>query len=215
MGHSTRRVATYADLVAASDLLIAEIIFGRLVTHRRGDPRHNRTVSFAQHASRAAVPAREAATRCLDGSSFGPRCIWALMWWCPTWLLGAAGASRPSPKGTGSTSRRIGLARCYRLKRKDAIGARSGPSTAKAGVCHLWLVDPASRTLEAFELRSGKWLLLDVFRDDAKVAVAPFANLDFSLEPALALQFALHRSRLDCAPNEGLTLCRKQSSCRR
>ena len=45
MAQTAKRAATYEDLVAASDLLIAEIIFGRSVTHRRGDPRHNWTLN--------------------------------------------------------------------------------------------------------------------------------------------------------------------------
>ena len=37
-----------------------------------------------------------------------------------------------------------------------------------------WLVDPKSRTLEAYELADGKRRLLSVFRDDDMVSVAPF-----------------------------------------
>ena len=35
--------------------------------------------------------------------------------------------------------------------------------------------------LEVFELRDGKWLLLDVFHDNAEVAALPFAQLSFLL----------------------------------
>jgi Uma2 family endonuclease len=52
---------------------------------------------------------------------------------------------------------------------------------AEAGVHHLWHVDPLPKMLEAFELRDGKWLLLDVVRDSAQVRVAPFAQASFSL----------------------------------
>ena len=34
------------------------------------------------------------------------------------------------------------------------------PIYALAGVPYLWLVDPADRTLEAFELRAGEWALI-------------------------------------------------------
>ena len=50
MTQAAERTATYADLVAASDLLSAEIIFGQLVTHRRGDIRHNATLDLLMHA---------------------------------------------------------------------------------------------------------------------------------------------------------------------
>ena len=33
--------------------------------------------------------------------------------------------------------------------------------------------------LEVFELREGKWLLLDVFHDNADVAALPFAKVSF------------------------------------
>jgi Uma2 family endonuclease len=52
---------------------------------------------------------------------------------------------------------------------------------AEAGVGHLWHADPVLRMLEVFELRDGKWLLLDVYRDDAKVAAQPFSEAAFAL----------------------------------
>jgi Uma2 family endonuclease len=52
---------------------------------------------------------------------------------------------------------------------------------AEAGVSHVWHVDPTLRMLEVFELREGKWLLLDVFRDNAEVAAQPFADPSFPL----------------------------------
>ncbi len=52
---------------------------------------------------------------------------------------------------------------------------------AEAGVGHVWHVDPVLKMLEVFELRDGKWLLLDVFRDDAQVAAPPFAEATFPL----------------------------------
>ncbi len=52
---------------------------------------------------------------------------------------------------------------------------------AEAGVGHLWQVNPALRMLEVFELSGGKWLVLNVFRDDQEVAAAPFAASRFPL----------------------------------
>ncbi len=45
-----------------------------------------------------------------------------------------------------------------------------------------WLVDPKDKTLEAFELRGGKWQPLGVFRADDKVSIAPFeaATIDLA-----------------------------------
>ena len=49
------------------------------------------------------------------------------------------------------------------------------------GVGHLWLVDPLARTLEAFALRDGAWVLVTALRDDAEVRVPPFEAVGFPL----------------------------------
>lgn len=48
-------------------------------------------------------------------------------------------------------------------------------------VTHLWLVDPADRTLEAFELRDGEWVPVATAQDDASVRIRPFDAVTFSL----------------------------------
>ena len=50
-----------------------------------------------------------------------------------------------------------------------------------AGVAHLWLVDPSARTLEAFALRDGAWVLIDALADDAEVRLASFDAVAFPL----------------------------------
>lgn len=45
----------------------------------------------------------------------------------------------------------------------------------------LWLLDPDVRNLEAFELEAERWVLLGTFSNDDEVAVAPFADVPFSL----------------------------------
>ena len=51
----------------------------------------------------------------------------------------------------------------------------------EVGVAHLWLVDPEARTLEAFELRDGAWVLIAALKEEDPVAVPPFDALTFSL----------------------------------
>jgi hypothetical protein len=46
---------------------------------------------------------------------------------------------------------------------------------------HLWLVDPADRTLEALELRKGHWVLIATAQDDAPVRIRPFEAVTFGL----------------------------------
>ena len=50
-----------------------------------------------------------------------------------------------------------------------------------AGVGHLWLVDPAGRTLEAFALRDGAWVLVAALGEDAEVRLPPFEAVGFPL----------------------------------
>ncbi len=55
------------------------------------------------------------------------------------------------------------------------------PVYAREGVRHLWLVDPADRTLEAFELTAGAWTRIATAADDEPVRIAPFETASFSL----------------------------------
>ena len=55
------------------------------------------------------------------------------------------------------------------------------PIYARYGVAHVWIVDPAAQTLEAFELRESRWTLIAALKDDEPVAVPPFAEVAFSL----------------------------------
>ena len=64
-------------------------------------------------------------------------------------------------------------------RRLDLHGKR--PVYAREGVGHLWLVDPADRTLEAFELHDGQWLLIASAKDDDPVSIRPFDAITFSL----------------------------------
>ena len=58
---------------------------------------------------------------------------------------------------------------------------RKMPIYAQAGVSHLWLVDPELRTLEAYELRDGRWLLLASHAEDDAVRVPPFDAIELEL----------------------------------
>ena len=55
------------------------------------------------------------------------------------------------------------------------------PVYAREGVRRLWLVDPADRTLDAFELHEGQWLLIASAKDDDPVSIRPFDAITFSL----------------------------------
>ena len=74
-----------------------------------------------------------------------------------------------------------------RWKRRHA-GRRTGEGDEKAPVIyareeveHLWLVDPADRTLEALKLRGGQWVLIASAKDADPVCIRPFDAVTFSL----------------------------------
>ena len=55
------------------------------------------------------------------------------------------------------------------------------PVYAREGIGHLWLIDPVYRTLEAFELHEGQWLLIASAKDDDPISIQPFDAITFSL----------------------------------
>lgn len=52
---------------------------------------------------------------------------------------------------------------------------------ARWGVQHAWLVHPHRRTLEAFRLHEGKWLLVATHADDARARIEPFDAIELDL----------------------------------
>lgn len=52
---------------------------------------------------------------------------------------------------------------------------------AKRGVRHYWLVDPDARTLEALELRDGRWIDAGTFDDTATARIAPFEAVELAV----------------------------------
>jgi hypothetical protein len=177
MGQTAQRTATYEDLLAVPEPFVAEILFGRLVTHSRSAP--------ILHA--VTVPALLGAL----GRSilFGP---WMVLYRPEVHLgphvavpdLAAWRRERLTPFPEANW---IDIAPdwiCEVLSPETEARDRGEKRTiyGKAGVRYLWHVDPALRALEVFELNEGKWLLLDVFQDDAEVKAAPFADPGFRLD---------------------------------
>jgi Uma2 family endonuclease len=58
---------------------------------------------------------------------------------------------------------------------------RKMPIYARHGIGHLWLVDPASQTLDVFRLESGRWLLLGSFCQNDMVRAEPFQEIEIEL----------------------------------
>ena len=55
------------------------------------------------------------------------------------------------------------------------------PVYAREGIGCLWFIEPTDRTLEAFELHDGQWLLIASAKDDEPVGIRPFDAITFNL----------------------------------
>ena len=178
--HDSTRRATYQDVLDAPAHQIAEIINGTLYTHPR-----------------PAMPHALASSNLSDElvSPFGKGRGGPGGWWIvyePELHLGEeivvpdlAGWRRERMLEYPETA--------YVTLAPDWVCEVLSPSTrkvdlhekrplyAREGVAHLWLVEPADRTLEAFELHDGQWLLIATAKDDDPVSVRPFDAITFSL----------------------------------
>ena len=172
--------ATYEDLLAVPEHLVAEILNGQLYTSPRPAPRH----------AWASSSLGDELVSPYDKGRGGPGGWWILDQ--PELHLGddvlvpdLAGWRRECMPELPETA-------WFELP-PDWICEVLSPSTARLdrvlkmpiyarhGVAHLWLIDPDIRTLEAYELREGKWVLLDTLADEAVVSLPPFDATEFSL----------------------------------
>ena len=180
MSEPAHKLATYADLEAVPPHLVAEILFGALVTHPRPVLKH--AIAHSNLGAELNLPFRRG-----KGGPGG-------------WLF----ANKPElhlgphvvvPDLAG-----------WRLERLPALPETAwievvpdwiceilSPSTeaydkgakrgiyAAHGLKHYWLLDPRAEVLEAFELRDGQWVLLNTFSGADDVIAAPFAAVPFPL----------------------------------
>lgn len=58
---------------------------------------------------------------------------------------------------------------------------RKMPLYAQNGVEHLWFVDPATLTLDAFRLEAGLWVVLGSYGENDQVRVEPFQEIEINL----------------------------------
>ena len=174
------RRATYQDVLDAPAHRVAEIVDGTLYTHPRPAPRH--TVASSRLGIDLGGP--------FDRGRGGPGGWWILDE--PELHLGEdilvpdlAGWRRERMAELPETAY-FTLAPDWACEVLSAATRRldlheKRPVYAREGVGHLWLVDPADRTLEAFELREGQWVLIASAKDDDPVSIRPFDAIIFSL----------------------------------
>lgn len=180
MGLPAEKLATYEDLFDLPEHLVGEIISGTLITHPRPAPKHARASSTL--GVELGGP--------FDRGRFGPGGWWILDE--PELHLGydvlvpdLAGWRRERMPKLPDTAWfelapdwvcEILSPSTARLDRVSKL-----PLYARAGVGHAWLVDPELRTLEVYENRDGKWLLLNTLENNAAVSEKPFDAASFDL----------------------------------
>jgi Uma2 family endonuclease len=180
MSKPAERLATYEDLLRMPEHLVAEIINGRLVTHPRPAPRHLRA------SSSLGVKIGNS----FDIGGNGPGGWWILDE--PELHLGAhvlvpdlAGWRRermPSlPEAAWFELAPDWVCEVLSPGTASQDRAEKLPIYAVRGICHVWLIDPLLRTLESFENRDGKWLLLTTLKDADPVSLPPFDAITFDL----------------------------------
>ena len=179
-GSARTRRATYQDVLDAPAYRVAEIVDGTLYTQPRPAPRH------AVASSRLGIDLGGP----FDRGRGGPGGWWILDE--PELHLGEdilvpdlAGWRRERMEELPDTAY-FTLAPDWACEVLSASTRRldlheKRPVYAREGVEHLWLVDPADRTLEAFELREGQWVLIASAKDDDPISIRPFDAITFSL----------------------------------
>lgn len=180
MAEPASREATYDDLLRVPPPLVAEILYGQLHTHPRPAPKW----AYAYSVLGAKLSAA------LDRSEDDARGWWILDE--PEIHLGRhvivpdiAGWRRERMPALPDTAW-FALAPdwvCEVLSPATAQTDRSIklPLYAEQGVGHCWLVDPLLRTLEAYALSDGRWLLLATLKEAEPVRLPPFDAIEFSL----------------------------------
>ena len=181
MSDAAPRLASYEDLIALPEDTRAEVIAGQIVTAPAALPRH----------ARAAAAIARSIGGPFDQDSDGPG-----GWWILPEVdvrLREHDIVRPDVAGWRRErlpepwdSRPIDVVPdwiCEILSPSNAAHDRVTKAELYAGhgVPHFWLVDPAERILEAFELTGGLWTRLGSYDDTAVVRVKPFDELEFAV----------------------------------
>jgi len=180
MALKTDPPATYEDLFALPENVVGEIVGGRLITHPRPAPKH--ALAYSALGLELGNPFHRG-----RGGPGG--------WWILDELEIHLDSDIVVPDLAGWRRERmpkIPETAWFPLA-PDWICEILSPGTARFdraeklplylqhGVTHAWLVDPDLRTLEVFERRDAKWVLLAVLEKDAQVSQPPFDAITFDL----------------------------------
>jgi len=177
-----RRRATYEDLLAAPEHMVAEIIDGELVLSPRPASPH----AFASSSLGADLVLRFGRGHG-DDSPGG--------WWILDEPQLRLGDEELVPDLAGWLRERVpefpNVAR--HVVTPDWVCEIVSPSTARidrvkkmpvysrASVPCAWLVDPLARTLEVYRLEQGRWVVAGVYDGEEPVRAEPFEAVAFDL----------------------------------
>ncbi len=175
MGDPAKRRATYEDLLAVPEHLVAEILDGTLVTMPRPSAIH------ARASSRLGAELDGPFDRGKGGPGgwivldepelhlHGDVLVSDLAGWRRERMpeLPDAAAFELAPDWV-----------CEVLSPSTAATDRADkmPIYARERVSYVWLLDPVARTLESYRLEAGAWLVVGTWRDEAVVHAIPFAE---------------------------------------
>ena len=174
------RPATYADLEAVHPHLVAELLGGEMVTHPRQAPKH----AVAAHNLGSELGDAFCRRRSGPGG-------WIFATGPELHMRNDVVVPNIAAWRRGRLSRLPDTA--YIESPPDWVCEVVSPSTgsydrgikrniyARAGVQHLWLLDPRAEILETFSLAGDRWLLTGTFSAKDAVSVAPFEAISFPL----------------------------------
>lgn len=181
MAESGKKRATYADVKAAPEHLVAEIIDGELMTHPRPSPRHGGTAS--------ALNVR-LGSQFQFGSHDGPG-GWVFI--IEPEIKFGAHLLVPDIAGWQRERLKTYPKKNYFELAPDWVCEVLSGSTEKrdrtlkmriygeAGLPYMWLIDPRLQILEAYELTKGRWTKVGDWNSDDEVCAPPFDAISFSL----------------------------------
>lgn len=181
MAEAAVRQATYADLVAVPEHLVAEIIDGTLETHPRPRPGH------ASAAVRLSSELDFTFSRGRGGPGGWIFMIEPELHLDPHVVVPDLAGWRRERMPTEPADAFIPTAPDWvcEILSPSTMRLDRGPKRriyAEAGIGHLWLLDPGEGFLEGFALADGRWLLLATIQRGETVALAPFDAVPFPLD---------------------------------
>ena len=180
-GMAPKKPATYEDLRAVPDTLVAEIVEGELVVSPR---------PAVPHALAASVLGADLSGPFQRGRG-GPGGWWILdepeLHLGPDVLVPDLAGWRRERMAAPPTAAAIELAPDWIC---EVLSPRTGGLDrirkmrlyARAGVQHAWLLDPIERSLEVFRLERGAWLAVQGCIGNERVRAEPFDAVEIELE---------------------------------